>query len=326
MLKIHLTAAAMACLCGAAHGGGLHWSVDAPTTDGNGFIAYGVLIASDAGNGAPNSAQGQSLNFFTAPFMDGPDIFSFGGLLPLAVQDGGPASSTTATMDLTTVVDGDGTATVHAFARAIGTTTRTGTEAFNTSSDPNNRAVFTISPEGFDPALPVRLFIDWAMNASADASSPYVLDAQLGGQINIKRTGELFGQSIGIAGADETSFPLVAGGSTTMVIAPTDLDRDFEVSVRSFGGIGISAGAGVAGPEAAGGFEAEYEVTILLRQFCPGDTDGDGRVSFADLNVVVGSFNATGEVGEHAGDLNGDGRVDFADLNMVLTNFGQQGC
>jgi hypothetical protein len=53
---------------------------------------------------------------------------------------------------------------------------------------------------------------------------------------------------------------------------------------------------------------------------CPGDTNGDGVVNFADLNAVLASFGQSGST--IPGDVNADGRVDFADLNLVLSNFG----
>ncbi|MBL0921713.1 MAG: hypothetical protein IBJ10_06250 [Phycisphaerales bacterium] len=52
---------------------------------------------------------------------------------------------------------------------------------------------------------------------------------------------------------------------------------------------------------------------------CPGDANGDNQIDFADLNIVLGSFNQTGQGLQ--GDLNGDGVVNFADLNLVLGNF-----
>jgi len=53
---------------------------------------------------------------------------------------------------------------------------------------------------------------------------------------------------------------------------------------------------------------------------CPGDTNGDGEVNFADINNVLSSYNLTGK--GLVGDLDNDGDVDFADLNAVLTNYG----
>lgn len=53
---------------------------------------------------------------------------------------------------------------------------------------------------------------------------------------------------------------------------------------------------------------------------CPGDTNGDRVIDFADLNVVLSDF---GSVGILAGDVDHDGDCDFSDLNLVLSGFGQ---
>lgn len=53
---------------------------------------------------------------------------------------------------------------------------------------------------------------------------------------------------------------------------------------------------------------------------CPGDTNGDRIINFADLNAVLSAFGAIGP--GLLADVNGDGRVNFADLNTVLSNFG----
>lgn len=53
---------------------------------------------------------------------------------------------------------------------------------------------------------------------------------------------------------------------------------------------------------------------------CPGDTNGDNAVNFADLNTVLSQFGLTGA--GLSGDVNHDGVVNFADLNTVLSNFG----
>ncbi|MEA5486613.1 hypothetical protein VB775_07270 [Pseudanabaena sp. CCNP1317] len=55
---------------------------------------------------------------------------------------------------------------------------------------------------------------------------------------------------------------------------------------------------------------------------CPGDTNGDGVVNFADLNNVLSTFGQSGAPGFTGADLNDDGVVNFADLNIVLSNFG----
>ncbi|TVQ59385.1 MAG: hypothetical protein EA379_11075 [Phycisphaerales bacterium] len=55
---------------------------------------------------------------------------------------------------------------------------------------------------------------------------------------------------------------------------------------------------------------------------CPGDTNGDNVVDFADLSTVLGEFGLTGAGLD--GDVNGDEVVDFADLSIVLSNFGNE--
>ncbi|MBX3351312.1 MAG: agmatine deiminase family protein [Phycisphaeraceae bacterium] len=55
---------------------------------------------------------------------------------------------------------------------------------------------------------------------------------------------------------------------------------------------------------------------------CPGDTNGDNLVNFADLNAVLSEFGQTGAPGFSPSDLNNDGAVNFADLNAVLSAFG----
>ena len=54
---------------------------------------------------------------------------------------------------------------------------------------------------------------------------------------------------------------------------------------------------------------------------CPGDVNGDGQVTFADLNTILSNFGASVPANT-LGDLNGDGVVNFNDLNIVLSNFG----
>lgn len=62
---------------------------------------------------------------------------------------------------------------------------------------------------------------------------------------------------------------------------------------------------------------------VLVRGFqnpCPGDANGDFRVDFLDLNLVLGFFGMTGP--NLPGDVNNDCAVDFLDLNIVLSGFG----
>jgi hypothetical protein len=60
-------------------------------------------------------------------------------------------------------------------------------------------------------------------------------------------------------------------------------------------------------------------VALAQEAGIPGDIDGDGDVDFADLNLLLSSYNQAG-AGLPA-DLDGDGDVDFADLNILLGNY-----
>lgn len=51
---------------------------------------------------------------------------------------------------------------------------------------------------------------------------------------------------------------------------------------------------------------------------CPGDADGDGLVSFADITSVLTHWGGSGVFG----DANGDGMVNFADITEALTHWG----
>ncbi|MGP1310270.1 MAG: hypothetical protein ACTS27_08750 [Phycisphaerales bacterium] len=55
---------------------------------------------------------------------------------------------------------------------------------------------------------------------------------------------------------------------------------------------------------------------------CPGDTNGDNVVNFADLNAVLSEFGTVGAPGFTGADVTADGAVNFADLNAVLSAFG----
>ena len=54
---------------------------------------------------------------------------------------------------------------------------------------------------------------------------------------------------------------------------------------------------------------------------CAADINGDGVVSFTDINFLVGQFNTTNC--SSPADLDGDCHIDFSDLNYVLAAFNQ---
>lgn len=83
---------------------------------------------------------------------------------------------------------------------------------------------------------------------------------------------------------------------------------------RIFGGLTAVAPGGEPATFAS---STVYNVYVVVG--VRGDVTKDGVVNFADLNILLGQYNETGE-GMPA-DLNLDGVVNFADLNVVLSNF-----
>lgn len=55
---------------------------------------------------------------------------------------------------------------------------------------------------------------------------------------------------------------------------------------------------------------------------CPGDANGDGEVSFADITGVLTFWGFNYSPGTGPGDANNDGAVNFADVTNVLTFWG----
>ena len=55
----------------------------------------------------------------------------------------------------------------------------------------------------------------------------------------------------------------------------------------------------------------------------PGDLNGDGCVGHADLGILLGDWDCTGQ--DCAGDIDGDGDTDHADLGILLAHWGE-GC
>lgn len=115
----------------------------------------------------------------------------------------------------------------------------------------------------------------------------------------------------------------VSGAGVTVVGTPVSNPRGTEVTGLS---LDIAPGAAL-GLRSISVMNADGSAT-LVGAFeilagatpCPGDTNGDGLVNFADLNNVLANFGLAG-VGI-PGDVNDDGVVNFSDLNIILANFG----
>lgn len=64
---------------------------------------------------------------------------------------------------------------------------------------------------------------------------------------------------------------------------------------------------------------ATVAVHRLPPPHCPGDADGDGSVTYADVTAVLAQWGTSGPLG----DTDGDGVVSFGDITAVLANFGR---
>lgn len=69
-----------------------------------------------------------------------------------------------------------------------------------------------------------------------------------------------------------------------------------------------------------------YDVVLVAYGFCPGDTNGDGRVDLADLAALLAAFGTAEGDEDYNGDADFDfnGRIDLADLATLLARFGQE--
>lgn len=105
-----------------------------------------------------------------------------------------------------------------------------------------------------------------------------------------------------LTGPSLDSFEHVAGAS--LLLGPGNLNEL------------IFAVAGNAAPLDPTG--VEFSVVALYPLPCPGDADGNRRVEFADVTVVLTNFGLTGP----AGDTNATCTVSFSDVTTLLTNFG----
>lgn len=325
MPSARLTAVVL-CLAGAASAAPT-WTLEAEPASSGGFIAYGVVIARNDINGATGQIHADSVDSFESPFPLGDDVLDFGGVITINAADAGPDSGVAAEMTMFTTLDGSGGAMVTAQLHSAGVVMRTGASASHVSLDPNNRAVFALRVTDAASDRPVHVTIQWAHDITMESPTSTSTDASLMGNARLGREGDAFlATTISHLSGDEGDLPIANSGEHRITLAPDDLARAILLHCVTQSFVAFDGEPGSAGPLEAGSYSADFTLIASLRQFCPGDTDGDDLVNFGDLNTVVGSFNATGSVGEHAGDINGDGVVDFADLNLTLTNFGQNGC
>ncbi len=118
------------------------------------------------------------------------------------------------------------------------------------------------------------------------------------------------GVSAGSGGGDAFDIAWAVDPTTG---APAALDGFDFIRIST----GVEMVSGVFGERSV---EVSGVAEVRSRFAVEGDANRDGRVDFLDLNIVLGSFGASGCC--VAGDVNCDGRVDFLDLNIVLGAFG----
>lgn len=64
-----------------------------------------------------------------------------------------------------------------------------------------------------------------------------------------------------------------------------------------------------------------FQLHVNCLPQCPGDTNGDNAVNFADLEILLDEWNTVVSPGT-GGDVTGDGLVNFADLEVLLEHWG----
>ncbi len=103
--------------------------------------------------------------------------------------------------------------------------------------------------------------------------------------------------------------------SSSAVMGSSESNFDFSQTIRWGGVVAvIHKGAPVGGSSVSSAAGVDWTDPVLP---CPGDTNGDNVVDFADLNNVLSDYLMSGP--GLAGDANGDGVVNFEDLNLVLS-------
>lgn len=149
------------------------------------------------------------------------------------------------------------------------------------------------------------------------------------GDIIAQLTGQpapaLSGRAVNTSGAlPFTVPPYTESGSTVVLGITVTYSLTLTTSIDAAGVASFSITDVTLSPSFLVGYLEFTSGTASVARVCPGDTNGDNAVSFADLNQVLSEFGQSSAPGGAllAGDVNGDGQVNFADLNIVLSGFG----
>lgn len=135
----------------------------------------------------------------------------------------------------------------------------------------------------------------------------------------------LSGRAVNTSGALPFTVPPITESGSTVVLGITVTYAMTLTTSIDAGGVASFSITGVTlSPSLLVGYLEFTSGAATVARVCPGDTNGDNSVSFADLNQVLSEFGQSSLPGDPllAGDVNGDGQVNFADLNIVLSGFG----
>lgn len=135
----------------------------------------------------------------------------------------------------------------------------------------------------------------------------------------------LGGRAVNTSGTLPFVTPPITESGTTVVLGITvTYALTLTTSIDAAGVASFSITNVTLSPSFLVGYLEFTSGQAVIARVCPGDTNGDNAVNFADLNQILSEFGQSSLPGEPllAGDVNGDGQVNFADLNIVLSAFG----
>ncbi|MEM8835381.1 MAG: FG-GAP-like repeat-containing protein [Planctomycetota bacterium] len=148
-----------------------------------------------------------------------------------------------------------------------------------------------------------------------DLDIAYISQTESGRRIETLRNDLTDGQLVFTPSTDQNEGNLDPGGVPFFVFAG-DADNDGRTDIIAL----ASTETGTAG---ARGPLPLSRVGVALQPGCPGDTNGDGMTSTADITFIVSNLGAgsPGAVGT-PGDADGDGVTATADITFVVSNLG----
>ncbi|MBX3351816.1 MAG: hypothetical protein KF684_02685 [Phycisphaeraceae bacterium] len=157
---------------------------------------------------------------------------------------------------------------------------------------------------------------DWLLVGTTDSADPATDTVMV---LNGERVLVREGDAVDLPGFDGPVL-IGRGNLTAGAFEPNDSILTDDLVVYFLASIHDGMGNDYNSTPAFGAPQAFMRLDAGASDPCPGDSNGDGVVNFADLNAVLSDFGQSGM--GLPGDVNGDGVVNFQDLNLVLSNFG----